>query len=225
LRGGAEKAREAGAVIAGGHTIDDEEPKFGLCVAGVVHPERILTKGGAQPGDALILTKPLGVGLITTVLKAGLAEPAHVAGAVESMLRLNRAAAQAVQVAGARAGTDITGFSLLGHALEMAELAGVQFRFRLEAIPFLAGARDYAEQWLFPAGSSHNQDYFGARVAFAENISEEERLLLFSPETSGGLLLSVAPQRVDRLLAECRQRGQPAWVVGEVVAGAGARVD
>jgi len=225
LRGGAEAVRAAGGAIAGGHTIDDEEPKFGLCVAGVVHPQRILTKGGARPGDLLVLTKPLGVGLITTVLKAGLAEPAYVEGAIASMLRLNRAAAQAAQAAGVHAGTDITGFSLLGHALEMAELSPAQLRFRLAEIPFLDGARQYAEEWLFPAGSSHNQDYFGDRVTFAEHIREEERLLLFSPETSGGLLLAVAPERLEALLAECRRRDQPAWVIGEATAGTGIIVE
>ncbi len=225
MRGGAEKVREAGAVVAGGHTIDDEEPKFGLCVAGIVHPQRILTKGGARPGDALVLTKPLGVGLITTVLKAGVAEPAHVAGAVASMLRLNRAAAQAAQAVGAHAATDITGFSLLGHAQEMAELAGARLRFRYSDIPVLDGARRYAEEWLFPGGSNLNQEYFGAQVRFAAGISEEEQLLLFSPETSGGLLLAVAPARLEALLAECARRQQPAWAIGEVIAGAGVAVE
>jgi selenide,water dikinase len=224
LRGGAEKVREAGAAVAGGHTIDDEEPKFGLCVTGMVHPQRILTKGGARPGDALVLTKPLGVGLITTVLKAGLAEPDYVAGAVASMLRLNRAAAQAAQAAGVHAGTDITGFALIGHALEMAELSEACLRFRRADVPFLDGARRYADEWLFPAGSNHNQGYFGARVSFAAGIPEEEQLLLFSPETSGGLLLAVAPERLDLLLAECQRREQPAWVVGDVSAGAGVAV-
>jgi len=224
LRGGAEKVREAGGAIAGGHTIDDEEPKFGMCVTGIVHPDRILTKGGARPGDALVLTKPLGVGLITTVLKAGAAEPAYVEEAVASMLRLNRAASQAAQAAGVHAATDITGFSLLGHGVEMAELSGAQLRFELARLPLLPGAREYAEEWLFPAGSNNNQDYFGDRVVFASHITDEERLMLFTPETSGGLLVAVSPARLEALLEECRRRDQPAWVIGEVVAGAGVAV-
>jgi selenide,water dikinase len=224
LRGGAEKVREAGGAIAGGHTIDDEEPKYGLCVAGMAHPARILTKGGAQVGDRLVLTKALGTGLITTVLKAGAAEASYVEAAVASMTRLNRAAAHAAQEAGVHAATDITGFSLLGHGLEMATLSGVGLLLRLRDIPLLPGAHHYADEWLFPAGSNRNQDYFGHAVTFDADVSAEEQLMLFTPETSGGLLLAVAPERLDALLTACRRRDQPAWVIGEVVAGAGIRV-
>jgi selenide, water dikinase len=224
LRGGAEKVREAGAVIAGGHTIDDEEPKYGLTVTGIVHPARILTKGGAQPGDALVLTKPLGSGMITTALRGGVAEASHVDGAVESMLRLNRAAAQAAQSAGVHAATDVTGFSLLGHGLEMATLSGTQLRVSLADVPVLDGAREYAEEWLFPGGSHNNRSFFGSQVQFADGISEEEQLLLFTPETSGGMLIAVASDHLERLLDEMRERGQPAWTIGDVVAGEGMRV-
>lgn len=224
LRGGAEKVREAGAVIAGGHTIDDEEPKYGLSVTGMVHPGRILTKGGAQPGDALVLTKALGSGLITTVLRGGAADPAHVDVAVEGMLRLNRAAAQGAQAAGVSAVTDVTGFSLLGHGLEMAALSGAQLRISLDDVPLLAGVRAYAEEWLFPGGSHNNRTFFGERVAFAARISEEEQLMLFTPETSGGLLMAVPGGRLAQLLDELRRREQPAWVIGDVVAGEGLQV-
>jgi len=221
LRGGAEKVREAGGVIAGGHTIDDEEPKYGMTVTGMVHPDHILTKGGAGPGDAIVLTKPLGTGLITTVLRGGVADEAHVKGAVESMLRLNRDASRAAQAAGVHAATDVTGFSLLGHGLEMAELSGSQLRISLGDLPILDGTRHYADEWLFPAGSHTNRAYFGPRVKFAEHISEEEQLMLFTPETSGGLLLAVASDRLDSLLDELRRRDQPAWVIGDAAEGEG----
>ena len=211
-------------MIAGGHTIDDDEPKYGLTVTGIVHPDRILTKGGGQPGDALVLTKPLGSGMITTALRGGVAEAAHVDGAVESMLRLNRAAAQAAQSAGVHAATDVTGFSLLGHGLEMAELSGAQLRFSLPDVPLLDGAREYAEGWLFPGGSHNNRNFFRSRVQFGGDISEEDQLLLFTPETSGGMLIAVAPDRLERLLDEMRDREQPAWVIGDIATGEGILV-
>lgn len=224
MRGGAEKVRQAGGAIAGGHTIDDEEPKYGLCVVGMTHPDRLFTKSRAMPGDVLVLTKPLGVGIITTVLKAGIAAKEHIEGAVESMLRLNREAAQIASSAGVQSATDITGFSLLGHGQEMAQASGVALRFDFQRLPFLEGARAYADDWLFPAGSNANQDYFRDRVHFAPEISEESRLLLFTPETSGGLLLAVHPERLEFFLGECGARGQPAWAIGEVVSGSGIRV-
>lgn len=224
LRGGAEKVREAGGVLAGGHTVDDKEPKYGLAVLGVVHPDRVLTKGGAQLGDVLALTKPLGVGIITTVLKSGVADAAHVRGAVESMLALNRRAAQLAQQVGVHAATDITGFGLLGHSSEMANLSGVGLRLHLSQLPFLDGARDYAEQWLFPGGANRNQEYFGCGVHFAEGISDAIQLLLFTPETSGGLLLAVPPENVQALVARSAAEGQSCWLIGEVIQDAGIQV-
>ncbi len=225
LRGGAEKVREAGGVLAGGHTVDDKEPKYGLSVLGVVHPERVLTKGGARPGDVLVLTKPLGAGIVTTAFKGGVAEPEHVAAATASMAALNRTAAQLAGRVGVRGATDITGFSLLGHASEMAALSGVGLRFRLADLPFLPGAREYAEQWLFPAGANRNQEHFGCGVAFAEGIGDEMQLLLFTPETSGGLLLAVPPDRLADLLTLATEAGQPLWVVGEAFEGLGIEVE
>jgi len=224
LRGGAEKVREAGAVIAGGHTIDDEEPKYGLSVTGLVHPDHILTKGGALPGDALVLTKPLGSGMITTALRGGVADVAHVDAAVENMARLNRGAARAAQAAGVHAATDVTGFSLLGHGLEMADLSGAQLRLSLADIPILDGTRDYSEEWLFPGGSHNNRSFFRSRVQFAEGISEEEQLMLFTPETSGGLLIAVVPDRLPTLLDALSEQKEPAWVIGDVIAGEGVWV-
>lgn len=224
LRGGAEKVAEAGGVLAGGHTVDDKEPKYGLSVMGMIHPRRILTKGGARPGDALFLTKPLGVGMITTAFKADVAEPAHVAAAVETMKRLNRAAAQAIQRVGVHACTDITGFALLGHGAEMAEKSGVRLRLRFGQIPFTAGAKQYAEDWLFPGGSCRNQRYYQAQVEFAPDIPEEMRMLLFTPETSGGLLVAAAPEKTDALRAAFEAVGQFYAVIGDVVSGAGISV-
>ncbi len=224
LRGGAEKVREAGGVLAGGHTIDDNEPKYGLAVMGLIHPDRILTKAGARPGDVLALTKPLGVGIITTAAKGDAADPAHVAAAVESMKKLNRQAARLVQQIGVHACTDITGFALLGHGYEMAEKSGVRLRFHVDRLPFLEGAKGYAEQWLFPGGACRNQQCYERHVEFAPGISDEMRQLLFTPETSGGLLVAVPPDKVERLTALFASEGQACWIVGEVTEGQGIQV-
>jgi selenide,water dikinase len=224
LRGGAEKVVEAGGVLAGGHTIDDEEPKYGLSVMGTVHPDRVWTKAAARPGDVLVLTKPLGVGIITTALKGDKADPAHVAGAVESMKKLNREAADLIRQVGVRAVTDITGFALLGHGHEMAEKSGVRLRFQVEQIPLLAGAREYADLWLFPGGTCDNERAYEDAVTFASGIEEEMAQLLYTPETSGGLLVAVPPEKVDRLTRLFDEAGHPCWVVGEVVEGRGVEV-
>jgi len=225
LRGGAEKVAEAGGIVAGGHTLDDKEPKYGLAVVGVVHPDKLVTKAGARPGDALVLTKPLGVGLITTAFKGDAAEPAHMAGAVESMLALNRRAAELMQRVGVDATTDVTGFSLLGHSSEMAGQSGVRFRFRLQNIPLLEGAQRYAQEWLFPAGTKCNRDYFGCEVGFAAGISEEQQMLLFTPETSGGLLIALPGESLKALTDLFAAQGQPFWIVGEVEEGRGVEVE
>jgi len=219
LRGGAEKVAEAGGALAGGHTLDAREPLYGLAVMGLVHPDRVWTKGGAQPGDALVLTKPLGVGIVTTALKGGVADPAHVAEAVESMQRLNRDAARLIGQIGANACTDVTGFALLGHACEMAQKGGVRLRFFFEKLPFVAGAVEYADQWLFPAGTCNNEKAYAQAVTFDGGISEEMQQLLFTPETSGGLLAAVAPEKLDALLALFAEARHPCWVVGEVMEG------
>jgi len=224
LRGGAEKVAEAGGVIAGGHTLDDREPKYGLAVMGMVHPQRVLTKAGAKPGDVLVLTKPLGVGMITTALKGQIADPAHVMAVVESMKRLNRKAAQLMQRVGVDACTDITGFSLLGHSQEMAVLSEVRIRFHLEKIPFLEGAKGYAEDWLFPGGTCRNQEYYASQVRFAPGIPEEMQKLLYTPETSGGLLIAVQLKKLGELIALFSAEGQEHWTIGEVVEGEGIEV-
>lgn len=224
LRGGAEKVAEAGGALVGGHTVDDKEPKYGLSVMGRVHPNKILTKGGAKIGDALILTKPLGVGMITTAFKADVAAPEHIAAAVESMKRLNRQAMQFIQAVGVHACTDITGFSLLGHGSEMAEKGGVRLRFSFERLPFIEGAKPYAEDWLFPAGSRKNQRFYQHVVQFAPEISEEMQMLMFTPETSGGLLAAVSPEKSDSLIALFADAGHFCAVIGSVVEGEGIQV-
>ncbi len=224
LRGGAEKVMEAGAVIAGGHTVTDHEPKYGLAVIGLVHPDRILTKGGAQAGDVLILTKPLGTGVVTTALKREQADPADLEAAVASMMRLNRVAAQVAQAVGVHSATDVTGFGLLGHALECADQSQVRFRLRLEAIPLLPGARRYSALRMYAGGLGRNRDYFGPRVTFAPEIEPADRALLFDPQTSGGLLLALAPDRAEALQTACAARGQETWIIGEVLPGSGIEV-
>jgi len=224
LRGGAEKVAEAGGVLAGGHTVDDEEPKYGLSVMGFVHPDRVWTKAAARPGDVLVLTKPLGVGIITTVLKAEMAAPAHVAAAVESMKTLNRQAARLLLQVGVHAVTDVTGFALLGHGYEMAEKSGVRLRLRLGQIPFLEGAREYADMWLFPGGTCDNERAYEHAVTFAPGIEEEMQQLLYTPETSGGLLAAVPPEKLSELIALFAAAHHPYWVIGEVVEGEGIQV-
>jgi selenide,water dikinase len=224
LRGGAEKVAEAGGVLAGGHTLDDKEPKYGLAVMGFVHPDRVLTKAGARPGDALILTKPLGVGIITTALKGQVADPAHVAAAVESMKRLNRDAARMIQQVGVHACTDVTGFALLGHGCEMAEKSGVRLRFYVEQFPFLEGAQQYADDWLFPGGTCNNERAYEHAVRFEPGISEEMQQLLYTPETSGGLLVAVTSEKLEELITLFGAEGQEHWTIGEVVEGEGIEV-
>jgi selenide,water dikinase len=217
LRGGAEKVAEAGAVVVGGHSVNDKEPKYGLAVTGIIDPALVKRKGGARPGDVLVLTKPLGVGLITTALKQGKAGEAHLATAVSSMKQLNRAAARAALAAGANGMTDITGFGLLGHAHEMAAQAGVDFQFDLEALPFLPGARAYAEGGAFPGGMGNNQRHFGPSVTFAADIDFLWRDMLYTPETSGGLLIALPPDG----LAQFTHSFGDAAVIGRVTTGNG----
>jgi selenide,water dikinase len=225
LRGGAEKVIEAGGIIAGGHTVTDDEPKYGLAVTGLVHPERYFTKGGARPGDHLVLTKPLGTGSISTALKRNLADPNHVATMVEMMKRLNRAAAQVAQTTGGiKAATDITGFGLLGHALEMAQATGCKFVFELNQIPLLAGVVTYAADFIFPGGAANNKLFFEKDVTFANAVTEAQRMILWDPQTSGGLLLALPPERLNDFLSLCREKEQSAWVIGQVTQGYGLEV-
>jgi len=221
LRGGAEKVKEAGAVIAGGHTVTDKEPKYGLAVTGRVHPDRIFAKGGAQVGDALVLTKSLGTGVITTAHKRALVEAADLTAALTRMTRLNRSAAEAAKGHGAHALTDVTGFGLLGHAHEMAHLAQVGFEFNYAALPWLPGVKRYAAEWVFPGGSERNEDYFGRWVTYPPGLADWEQRLLHDPQTSGGLLMAVPPKAVSALLATLHATGDEAYLIGRVINGNG----
>jgi selenide, water dikinase len=224
LRGGADVVRSVGAPIAGGHTIRDKEPKYGLAVSGLVHPQRIFTKGGARTGDMLALTKPLGTGTITTALKREQALTEHVDSAIQSMMRLNRVAAQAAHAAGVRGATDVTGFGLIGHALEMAGAAGVRFRLHFDALPWLPGALQYAEDWVFAGGAHDNLAHYGALVAYTRPLTDWQQTLLNDPQTSGGLLIAVPPAGLSGFGDFCRARDQAYWIIGEVVEGKGIEI-
>ncbi len=219
MRGLAEKAAEAGTVIAGGHTIQDKEPKVGLVVLGFAVEDQLLHKNALQVGDRLVLTKPLGFGVTTTALKQDLATPEEIEEVVSWMKTLNNRAAQLAVQKRLRAATDITGFSFLGHAWEMASSAGVALRIRFSDVPFTASAHAYAQAWRFPGGAFDNKLYFSEQIDFDPSLSEAEQMLLFDPQTSGGLLLGVPEHKITDFLAAAQTMGQPAWLVGEVVAG------
>jgi len=224
LRGGAEKTREAGVVIAGGHTVQDKEPKYGLVALGFAEKDKMLTKAGLQPGDALVLTKPLGYGCTTTALKQGKADESDVREVVDWMKRLNRDAGLLAVEFDLSAATDVTGFSLLGHGLEMAEASGVALQFEYTKIPFVSGARKYAEMWAFPGGASDNRVHFGPHVTFDPSIDEASQMLLFDPQTSGGLLIGVPGDKLESFKARAKELEQPVWVIGEVHTGSGIHV-
>jgi selenide,water dikinase len=224
FRGGAEKVKEAGAVVAGGHTIQDDEPKFGLVAVGTSKHDELMTKAGARPGDILVLTKPIGTGVITTALRQERAQSEHVQEAVGWMMRLNADAARLAIAAKVKAATDITGFSLLGHAVELADASGVGLKIHLPAIPWISGAKQYAQQGFYPGGSANNQAHFSPRVEFAASIDTYDRMLLFDAQTSGGLLLAVPGGELKALLAEAARQEIDVWPIGVVETGSGIQV-
>ena len=221
LRGGADKVSEAGAFLAGGHTLVDREPKYGLAVTGLVKPERLLRKGGALHGDVLVLTKPLGSGTITTAIKRGSAADAHVETCVGIMATLNRGAMQAAQSIHPQvhAATDVTGFGLLGHAHEMSTQSACGLRIEWQQLCWMEGAEEYARADNFAGGATRNADYYSQWVKWERGLTEWKRRLLFDPQTSGGLLLAVAAESVADFLRELDERGQFGFVVGEAVGG------
>ncbi len=221
LRGGAEKVKEADAVIAGGHSITDAEPKYGLSVTGEVAADKIIRKSGARVGDKLVLSKRLGTGVVTTALKRDIADPRHVAAAVASMSRLNRAASELAQRHGVHAMTDVTGFGLVGHALEMAKPSGVDFKLNIDDIALLPGALDHARAGVFPGGMARNRDYYRQWLTTEGRLEDHEYGLLFDPQTSGGLLMALAPDRAGELLADLHAAGEDAFIVGKAAAGTG----
>jgi selenide,water dikinase len=219
LRGGGEKVKEAGAVVAGGHTTSDMEPKYGLAVTGIVHPDRILSKGGACAGDVLLLTKPLGAGILTTAGKKQKARAADLDAAIASMARLSATAAGLFRAAHphVHALTDITGFSLIGHAHEMAHLSKVTLRFTMEALPLLSGVEGYAKAGLVTGGAARNKTYYGGFVTATREFLPWQWEVVYDPQTSGPLLAAVDPSHVEALVAAFRAAAEPVWVVGEAV--------
>jgi selenide,water dikinase len=220
FRGGADKVREAGGVIAGGHTVVDAEPKYGLCVTGRVDPRRILLKGGLRAGQRLFLSKPLGTGVIATAAKSDKCSAEVLDGAVQSMLRLNRAAALVAQEEGASGATDITGFGLLGHAGEMVQASGAGVTIRSGDLPLLPGALALAEQGTFSGGMGRNRRYVEetGRLSLDPAVPEALVNLLCESETSGGLLFAVDPDRAASVREGFANRGEPVWEIGEVIA-------
>jgi len=227
MRGGLSKMSEANCTVVGGHSIRDDELKFGYAVTGLIHPAKVWRNVGARPGDVLLLTKPLGTGVISTAVKSGRAEEASVASSTASMTRLNREAAETLRqietVANGNGGgcvhavTDVTGFGLLGHAREMAIGSGVSMRLDHSAIAYLPGAVDAARNHFFSGGLANNREFLEGCVDFGASVPEEMRALLYDPQTSGGLLVAIAPEAAQPALAALQAREIPARIIGEVI--------
>ncbi len=225
VQGAAAKVSEAGAALAGGHSVRDSEPKFGLAALGLALESELILKGGARVGDRLYLTKPIGTGVISTALKNESIGEADVAGAVASMVRLSANASRAARAARVRGGTDVTGFSLAGHALEMAEAAGVRLVIRWPSVPVLGGAREAARDGMVPGGTATNREAFSPRVAGLGALDEVEVSLLFDPQTSGGLLLAVPADCEERFRSAALAEGAEVWPIGRVEEGAGLMIE
>lgn len=221
LAGGLEKVLEAGGLMVGGHSIDDWPPKYGLAVTGIVHPQRVIANAGLRPGLALILTKPLGTGTLVAGQRTGLAAEADYRAALETMQQLNRAGAEIMQACDVQAGTDITGFGLLGHTMQMADASHVTLRIQASSVPLLAGAYALAEAGCLPGAMFRNLDYVERKVRFAAGLDYSRKMLLLDPQTSGGLLFGIAPARAPEALARLRDAGYAsAALVGETVSRA-----
>ena len=224
FQGGADKVAEAGAVIAGGHTVVDKEPKYGLCVTGLVDPDRVTIKGGLAPGHRLFLSKALGTGVIATAGKAERAKPAHMEAAIQSMTRLNRGAAEVLSEMRVTGCTDITGFGLLGHGSEMVLASECGIRIHAEAVPLLTGAMEYAQAGCFAGGLGRNRTYVeglaqrgSVALRVAPSFSAEHIGLLYDSETSGGLLFSVPAERAQEVRERFARKGEAVWEIGEVI--------
>lgn len=218
LKGGYDKVKEAGAIVVGGHTVEDDEPKYGLSVTGFVHPSKILTNSNAKTGDVLVLTKPLGLGIINTAIKGELADKKSYEEAVMVMATLNKYAKEAIdEVGDVNSLTDITGFGLLGHALEMAMGSNVSIKINHKNIPVIDNALEYASMGLVPAGAYRNREYVGKNVVIDKNVPQNIEDILFDPQTSGGLLISIKKDKVDLLLEKLTALPTKYAVVGEVI--------
>jgi selenide, water dikinase len=219
LAGGLSKMIEAGCTVIGGHSIRDEETKFGYAVTGLVDPRKVLKNAGAQPGDVLIFTKAIGTGVISTAIKKGKAEPEWIDAAVLSMTTLNKRAANVIQLGNFRvhAMTDVTGFGLIGHAREMILASNVSFRLRAESVPLLPGAADCVRAGHIPGGLKNNREFAECIVIYESALGEELKALLFDPQTAGGLLISIAAEDGDKLLQELQSAQVPAYQIGSVI--------
>ncbi|MDV4152706.1 selenide, water dikinase SelD [Clostridium sp. AL.422] len=218
LKGGADKIREAGATIAGGHTITDEEIKYGVSVTGLVHPDKVISNSGAKVGDVLILTKPLGSGVLTTALKIDFINDEEFEEAAKVMSTLNKIAAEEMQKIGVNSCTDITGFGLIGHSYEMASGSGVALEIDSKKIPIMNKVRDLVKEYCLPSGAYSNEKHFEKWVSFIDNIDDVTRLTFFDPQTSGGLLISVSEDKADELLNNINNRSEiKAAIIGRVI--------
>jgi len=219
LRGGFDKAAEAGAAIAGGHSLDDAELKYGLSVVGTVHPDRIVTNSGARPGDALVLTKPLGTGIIATALMTGSSEEAWVRESVRWMTTLNRAACEAMLDVGVNACTDVTGFGLLGHLQQMLTASGAAGEVWAADVPIMPGARSLAAREIVPGGLGRNRSHYGPCITLAPDVPGDLADVLYDPQTSGGLLLALPQARAGEFVEALTNRGVPGNIIGQVTEG------
>ncbi|RKD32479.1 selenide, water dikinase SelD [Thermohalobacter berrensis] len=217
LKGGYDKVKESGALLVGGHTVEDEEPKYGLSVSGFIHPEKILTNNNAQVGDLLVLTKPIGLGIINTAIKADMIDDETYNKAVDVMRTLNKTPKDAMIKVGVNACTDVTGFGLLGHTLEMAEGSNVTIKLYVSKIPMIKKALKLAEMGLVPAGAYSNMSFVGDKVYFSDEIPQNKQDILFDPQTSGGLLISVSNDKADELLRELKDNPFEYAIIGEVI--------
>jgi selenide,water dikinase len=221
FEGASSKVREAGGTLAGGHTIRDPEPKYGLAVVGAAHPDKLLRKGGANPGDTLLLTKPLGTGILVSGSRQGRTSEADLATAIDGMRTLNRAASEVLVAAGVRAATDVTGFGLLGHGLEMARASGARFVFQTAALPALPGALELAEAGVETDGAAHNRRFVTPALTAGDDVPDPLITLAHDPQTSGGLLAAVPQAQVDSLVEALAETGVRSWRIGHVAVGSG----
>ena len=217
LKGGADKVAEAGAIVVGGHSVEDDEPKFGLSVMGMIHPGKVTANSGAKPGDVLILTKPLGVGILNTAIKADLTDEGTYKNAVDVMSYLNKDACEAMMNVGINGCTDVTGFGLLGHGYEMAEASNVSLEIWADYIPIINKSIEFAKMGIIPAGAYNNEGYIETHVHFAESIKQEIRDIMYDPQTSGGLLISVPEVNSEKLMEELRKNNKTDFnLIGKV---------
>ena len=225
LRGGLDKMTEAGVVLVGGHSIDDTELKYGLSVTGSVHPKRLVTNSGAKARDKIILTKPLGTGIISTAIKGEMAAEETIAKIIKCMSTLNDKASELMQEVGVHACTDITGFGLIGHSVQVAQNSQVGINFNIAAIPTFPEATEFAQRGLCPGGLHRNREFYSTAVSISDEVPAPVRDVLFDPQTSGGLLICLEPNKTELLLNKLRQAGtEDAAIIGEVVSEPGGMV-